>query len=77
MFLIKPVYLWKRTLQDMIVHVFICLLMYCKQRVYVYIDFYHKILSWSLLKNISLRKQTFLSAHHLNICFHRLQKHAH
>ena len=25
-FLIKPVYLWKRTLQDIIVHVFICLL---------------------------------------------------
>ena len=75
-FLIKPVYLWKRTLQDIIVHVFICLLHVNEGS--VYIDFYNKILSWCLLKNISLQKQTFLPAHHpTNICFHRLQKHAH
>ena len=49
----------------------------CKWRVYVYIDFYNKILSWCLLKNISLRKQTFLPTHCRNVCFHGLQKRAH
>ena len=76
-FLIKPVYLWKRTLQDIIVHVYIHLFVTCKWRVYVYIDFYNKILFWCLLKNISLRKQTFLPAHCRNVCFHGLQKRAH
>ena len=44
----------------------------------MYIDFYNKILSWcALLKNISLRKQTFLPAHCRNVCFYGLQKRAH